>query len=171
MAAKNELMELDKIMRAVKLRREGKSIPTIAAELGMKTGTISRMVAEGLRALQSDLQGENELLRADIHARLEWAMERLAPEVELGKPFAVEKWISLNMSIAKLYGLLETGNNAPALSQTNITINNNDSKPAIPDAGAAKAARLLNMAAERLERLMPPASKDIVEGHVIELSE
>lgn len=165
-----QLMDLDKTILAIKLRREGKSIPTIATELRVKQQTVTRMIAEGLRALQSDLQGEAELLRADIHARLDWAAECLAPEVEQGKPFAVEKWVSLHMSIAKLYGLFEANNNtsAPAI-QNNITINNGNSAPAIPTPASIRAARLLNMAAERLERLTPPISKDIVEGHITEL--
>lgn len=169
---RNEILALDKIMRALKLRREGKTVTSIAHELGFSTKVVSRMLAEGLRALQSELQDESEVMRADIHARLDWAAEKLSPEVELGKPFAIEKWISLHMSMAKLYGLLDADTKTPALQQNNLTIinNNNNDKPAIPDAGAIRAARILQAAADRLERqLAPPVVGDIVEGQVKEI--
>lgn len=165
---KNEILALDKIIRALKLRREGKTIASIAAELGYSTRVVSRMIAEGLKAVNDELHEESEILRADLAARLEWGLEKIAPEVEQGKPFAFEKWISGNMAIAKLYGLLDADTKTPTLQQTNITINNND-KPAIPDAGAIRAARLLQTAADRMAKLMPPASNDIVEGQVKEL--
>lgn len=159
----NELMQVDKIRRACRLRAEGKTIPTIANELKTTTKAVAMMLVEGLRAVQSESIVEAGILREDISARLEWAMECLAPEVQLGKPFAIEKWISGHMAIAKLHGLDNP------VSPAQVTVNINQNKTEQLDTGVARALSILQRAADRLEQLGIAGNSDVVDGQVREL--
>jgi hypothetical protein len=144
---KNELMLMDQIATAARLRASGWTVPKIASEMKLPPAKVRDLLAEALEIYRSDASYNADALRRTITDRLEYAIECLAPEVAAGKAYAVEKWVMCFDRLAKLHGL-----DAPVTTIREVTIN----RTAAPDTGAVRALDLIKRGLDRLEKQLPP---------------
>jgi hypothetical protein len=152
---KNELMTLDQIATAARLRASGWTVPKISGEMKLPAGRVRELLAEALEIARSDASYNADALRRTITDRLEYAIECLAPEVAAGKAYAVEKWVMCFDRLAKLHGL-----DAPVTSIREVNIN----RTAAPETGAVRALDLIKRGLDRLANQLPPEDSQVVEA-------
>jgi len=92
-------------LRALELRREGRRLADIAADLGVSIPSASRIVKRALEKLTTEVQEEAETLRALETARLEQVLSGMLPLATKGDPKAAAQVINASARLAKLWGL------------------------------------------------------------------
>jgi AcrR family transcriptional regulator len=121
------------LIKALELRRKGKSYPDIADELGVSLSTAYRYVNNELERLARERKLEGEkVLELEI-ARLDRITEAIAERVEAGSLDHVETFLKVMDRRAKLLGL-----NAATMHKVEV-----EDKRALPDAELYKKTRAL----------------------------
>lgn len=103
---RNEKLARDEnINRALALTYKGHTTRQIGEMLGVSHATIERWVNSALEQAAMSRTNNVDALRMKLTNQIEWAISCLIPQVEAGKPFAVEKYLSGIDKIAKLWGV------------------------------------------------------------------
>ena len=95
----------EKAVKALELRRQGKSYVQIAKELGYSSGSGAHGAVK--KALRKALKEPADELRALENARLDAMLIALWPEIEKGDPKSIMAGVRISERRAKLNGLDE----------------------------------------------------------------
>lgn len=99
-AEDREVIYGDKIIHD---RARGKSLEAIARELGVTRQTVAYHEKKALaRRRLENMKSTDEMVEL-LTSQIGYAMEQLQPQVEAGKPFAVEKWLACIDRLMKLH--------------------------------------------------------------------
>lgn len=135
-------------------RVKGRTLTDIGAELGIAPSTVQYHEQKILRRLAEENTKTADEYRALITERLEFALRGLAPLVEAGKPFAVEKWVMILDRLMRLY-LPDA-----AKPSGGITVNN-----FAPGSAPMSSAEYVT---QLLQKIISP--QNIIEGEVSSIS-
>lgn len=100
-----QIAAVDKQLKALQLRKEGKPYSEIAKELGYKSGSGAHAAVKG--ALKKTLQEGADDLRKLENARLDAMLEALWPSIQNGDAKAIAAGVKISERRAKLNGLDE----------------------------------------------------------------
>jgi len=103
LSQEQEIATTEKQIKALELRRRGKSYAEIARELGYSSGSGAHAAVK--KALRKTLKEPADELRKMENARLDAMLNALWPEIEKGNPKAIAAGVKISDRRAKLNGL------------------------------------------------------------------
>lgn len=95
----------EKRVRAVDLRRAGKSYREIASEMGISLGRAHALVTEALEEVTTEAVDSLRLVEGE---RLDAALAAIWPRVEGGDLKAIEAFLRISVRRAQLFGIDQT---------------------------------------------------------------